>query len=49
MTIQGAAFSEALKTKIRNAAPGTLILFSGIRATSPAGTRQLLDIVLRVR
>jgi len=49
ITIQGGAFTEALKTKIRNAAPGTQIWFSGIRATSPAGTRTLTDIIVRIR
>ena len=49
MTIQGGAFSEALKNKIRNATPGTIILFQGIRATSLAGPRTLTDITLRIR
>ena len=49
MTIQGGAFSEALKNKIRNAAPGTIVLFQGIRASSIAGSRTLPDITLRIR
>lgn len=49
MTIKGGAFSEALKNKIRNAAPGTIVLFQGIRASSIAGPRTLPDITLRIR
>jgi len=49
ITVQGGAFSEALKTKIRNATPGTIIFFQGIRATSPAGSRTLPDIGIRIR
>lgn len=49
ITVQGGTFSEALKTKIRNAAPGTIIFFQGIRATSPAGSRTLPDIGIRIR
>lgn len=49
LTIQGGTFSEALKTKIRNATPGTIIFFQGIRATSPAGSRTLPDIGIRIR
>lgn len=49
MTIQGGAFSEELKARINNAVPGTVIWFSGIRATSPAGTRHLHDIVIRIK
>lgn len=49
ITIQGGAFSEALKNKIKNAAPGTIIFFSGIRATSIVGQRTLPDIGIRIR
>jgi gliding motility-associated protein GldM len=49
ITIQGGGFSEALKNKIRNAAPGTIIFFSGIRATSIVGQRTLPDIGIRIR
>lgn len=49
MTIQGGSFSEALKNKIRNAAPGTIIFFQGIRATSIVGQRTLPDIGIRIR
>ncbi len=48
MTIQGGTFSEELKARINDATPRTIILFTGIRATSPAGTRQLHDIILRL-
>lgn len=49
ITIQGGSFSEALKNKIKNAAPGTIIFFSGIRATSIVGPRTLPDIGIRIR
>lgn len=49
ITVQGGSFSEALKTKIRNSTPGTIIFFQGIRATSPAGSRTLPDIGIRIR
>jgi gliding motility-associated protein GldM len=49
ITIQGGSFSEALKNKIKNAAPGTIIFFSGIRASSIVGQRTLPDIGIRIR
>jgi gliding motility-associated protein GldM len=49
ITVQGGSFTEALKNKIKAAAPGTIITFQGIRTQSAVGTRTLTDITLRIR
>jgi gliding motility-associated protein GldM len=49
ISVQGGAFTEALKTKIRNAIPGTVVIFQGIRTSSPAGPRSLNEITVRIK
>ncbi|MBP1673522.1 MAG: gliding motility-associated protein GldM [Bacteroidetes bacterium] len=49
ITVQGGAFTETLKTKIKNAIPGTVIIFQGIKTSSEAGPRSLNEITVRIK
>jgi gliding motility-associated protein GldM len=49
ITVQGGAFTDALKTKIKNAIPGTVIIFQGIKTSSEAGPRSLNEITVRIK
>jgi gliding motility-associated protein GldM len=49
MTSSNNQFTEAMKTKLNNSAPGTVIYFSDIKATSVAGTRTLNNIHIKLK
>lgn len=49
MVCQGAALSQAVKSKIEKASSNTVIYFSDIKVTSEAGTRTLDEFSVRIR
>lgn len=49
MACSGGAFSDAVRAKIQNASSNTVITFSDIKVSSPAGARTLDEIAVRIR
>lgn len=49
MACSGGSFSNAVRDKIQKAPANTVVTFSDIRVSSPAGSRTLDDITVRIR